>query len=278
MPILLLHAGCGDGDGDALPSSGELLAMTYNVAGLPEGLSGSHPKVNTPLISPLLNGYELVLVQEDFWYHAPLSADAEHAHRSEPSREVPDWLDMGDGLNRFSDSAITEFTRVPWIECFGTTDNGSDCATPKGFSAALHELGPGAKVLIYNLHMDASGDEGSQQARQAQVEQLIGDIEARAGAAALIVAGDTNLKQWKTERALDGPVLERLLAGAGLSDACRHVGCPEETHDRILFRASDDLALEAVSWSRPTEFKDGAGEDLSDHVPVVVRLEWRALR
>src|SRR6185503_16774088 len=43
------------------PTSGEFLALSYNVAGLPEGISGSHPATNTAIIAPLLNDYDLVL-------------------------------------------------------------------------------------------------------------------------------------------------------------------------------------------------------------------------
>ena len=53
---LLLLAACGTDGGDTLPQ-GEQLILVYNVAGLPEGLSGSHPEVNSPLISPKLNAY-----------------------------------------------------------------------------------------------------------------------------------------------------------------------------------------------------------------------------
>jgi hypothetical protein len=41
----------------------ELSVLTYNVAGLPAEVSGSDPVANHPQISPLLNGYDLVLVQ-----------------------------------------------------------------------------------------------------------------------------------------------------------------------------------------------------------------------
>ena len=45
-------------------STGEISVLAYNVAGLPEGISGSHPKVNTPLIAPKLNDFDIVLMQE----------------------------------------------------------------------------------------------------------------------------------------------------------------------------------------------------------------------
>ena len=94
VTILLLSVaahGCGD-DTD----QGEFSVLTYNVAGLPEPLSGSSPSVNTPQISPMLNAYELVLVQEDFWYHHELIAEVDHPYRSRPMWEQPGLLRMGD--------------------------------------------------------------------------------------------------------------------------------------------------------------------------------------
>ena len=47
-------------------ASGTFLMLTYNVAVLPDSLSSSHPSEYTPQISPLLNAYDVVVVQEDF--------------------------------------------------------------------------------------------------------------------------------------------------------------------------------------------------------------------
>jgi hypothetical protein len=60
--------------------------LTYNVAGLPEGISASHPAKNTPLIGPLLNDYEIVEVQEDFAYHAQLIASSTHPYQTTPDQ------------------------------------------------------------------------------------------------------------------------------------------------------------------------------------------------
>ena len=80
--LCMIICNCGsdkDGRNDRQDSDqGEFLALTYNVAGLPEPLSGSQPSVNIPQISPLLNSYDLVLVQEDFWYHNELKAQINH--------------------------------------------------------------------------------------------------------------------------------------------------------------------------------------------------------
>ena len=61
----LLLGACGNQE-EAVVQSGSFTALTYNVAGLPEGISGSNPETNMQMISPLLNAYDLVLIQEDF--------------------------------------------------------------------------------------------------------------------------------------------------------------------------------------------------------------------
>ena len=52
------------GNGGGAPT--EFLALTYNVAGLPEPLTSSpNPLARMPIIGQLLNDYDLTLLQED---------------------------------------------------------------------------------------------------------------------------------------------------------------------------------------------------------------------
>lgn len=129
------------------PQQGEVLALTYNVAGLTEQVSGSQPATNSALISPLLNAYELVLLQEDWedpleqlgvtdrptgvplaYYHSEIVSEADHPHQSEPgthpygtdlSRAPSGPALISDGLNRLSDLPFGELTRVMWASCHG---------------------------------------------------------------------------------------------------------------------------------------------------------------
>jgi hypothetical protein len=53
------------------------------------------------------------------------------------------------------------------------------------------------------------------------------------------------------------------------------VGCPEpERIDRLFFRASDAVLLEALSWTRESAFIDEQGVDLSDHDALSARFAW----
>ena len=253
------------------PVVGEFRMLTYNVAGLPAWLSGSDPVVNIPLMSPLLNAYDLVLVQEDFWYHSELTADITHVHRSEPAVANPTLTDMGDGLNRFSNLAFDPVTRVTWEQCNGLVDCGSDCMTEKGFSVARVYLAEGVSLNVYNIHMDASDCDADFEAREVQRQQLVADIAARSAGEAVIVTGDTNLK---IKRPRDVVMLDQLLADTGFEIACRVLLCADETHDRVMFRSSPELTLTPTSWDHPAEFVDADGNDLSDHKPVMVQFSW----
>lgn len=257
-------AGAADAAADAEPVSFEVLA--YNVAGLPEGVSGSSPLKNTPLISPRLNAFDLVLVQEDFTYHAALVASATHPYQS----DTVTLQNQSDGLNTLSVFPFSAFTRSSWAHCNGVFDQGSDCLTKKGFTRAALDLGNGRTVDVYDVHFDAGRSDADYAARAKQVEQLSGAIAAQSAGHAVLVAGDTNMKLG------DEPVFAELLASAGLACACRTLGCPEpERIDRILFRSGGGVTLEPHDWVVEHSFVDEAGAPLSDHAPVSVRFEAR---
>jgi len=270
--LALLTCACGariDARAFGMPSmpgdtgettAGELRLLTYNVAGLLDPISGSQPSVNHPLISPKLNDHELVLMQEDFFYHQALAQEAEHPFQSQPDEAWQPWR-PGDGLNRFSRYAPADHVRAAWTDCNGVLDQANDCLTDKGYSVSFTELAQGIYVDVYNLHMDAGGDAGDISARAAQIDQLLDVIAGRSANRSLIVAGDTNLA---AHREADQRNLQRLLDGAGLVDACAALECGDDRIDRVLLRSSTQL-----------EFEDSLGAPLSDHDPIAVRLAWR---
>ncbi len=248
--------------------SGSFSLLTYNVAGLPQGLSGSNPTVNIPQISPLLNSYDMVLVQEDFAYNTLLTQDAYHPYQSITSQ--PSTALGPDGLNRFADFSFSGFYREKWMFCFGTFSNANDCLSEKGFSFATHLIAPGVEIDVYNLHADAGGAPGDVQARTDQFAQLATYILAQSANRAILVAGDTNLGGFDPD---DEPVLVDFMQVCGLTDSARHLGMQEKI-DRVLFRSGDHVLLEAVFWRIADEFVDAAGNDLSDHNGIHVDIDW----
>jgi endonuclease/exonuclease/phosphatase (EEP) superfamily protein YafD len=298
--------GGGGGGGDA---RGSFDVLTYNVAGLPQEISTENPREHIPLISPLLNDYDVVLTQEDFdwWmpildqldfvhYHERLRAEATHEHRSaqHPGPEAVGidpaarGMFVGDGNGVLSRLPFTGNTRVPWTGCFGgadTADGGAgDCLAMKGFAMVTMTLPSGALVDLYTLHAEAGGTAEDQRLQGEDFAQLADFIAATSAGRAVILGGDTNLHTDGThpdaEGQADTVIWQEFLAATGLTDACTATACPDTgSIDKIAYRSGDGVRLTATSHTMPrARFTAPDGEALSDHPPVVVEFTWRGRR
>jgi endonuclease/exonuclease/phosphatase family metal-dependent hydrolase len=272
-------------DLDADATSGQFVALTYNVAGLPEIISRSRPSTYMPLIGERLSGYDLVLLQETWQtpnpnpasplrcYHEMLVEAATHPYKT-PSAPQPFGDDLrrpsallADGLNVFSKKPLEQTTRQPWDTC---VDTFNDCRALKGFSMTPMQLARDLTVHVYNLHMEAGWTDEDDAARAAAIDQLLAFIEEHSRGEALIVGGDFNLRDRKHSTALLG----KLRGRAGLLDACVRCERPGNV-DKLLYRGSDRIQLDAKSWKLETEvFKSKDGDALSDHSPLAVRFKW----
>lgn len=271
----------------AAPVTGTFSVLTYNIAGLPEPLSGSRPAKNTKEISKRINTYDVVNVQEDFAYHADLLAHDEHAYRTRPS--VPPWVPVpgvpfSDGLNTLSDFRIRKLDRVAWDRC-----TNADCLTPKGFTYLRLELPGGRSLDLYNAHMNAgSGTEEMLRVRRDNVRQLSHYIAKHSAGRAVIVTGDTNSRYTRS-----GDAVRELRDGNGLTDAwvqlvrggstpgidddaptCKDsTGC--ELLDKVFYRSGPGVTLEATRYGNEyARFLDAKGEPLSDHNPPAVTFAF----
>ena len=285
--------------GDA-PTSGEFTALTYNVAGLPEGLSSSQPATNTPFISPLLNDYDLALVQEDWLtpdpnptgtrvFHDLLALSAQHLFQTVPApcpiganAARPSAI-LSDGLNGFSRFAFGDLTRVMWDGCFGAllgNDGGAaDCGATKGFSVAAHTFAPGVEVDVYNLHGEAGGTATDQKLQEDDYRQLAAFINDSSRGHAIILGGDTNLHTESTNP--DAAIWQTFLADTGLRDVCQSVECGSDRTkiDKFAFRSSDAVTLAPQSHRfERDKFVRPDGMRLSDHDALAVRYRWTKSR
>jgi len=265
----------------------EVELLTYNVAGLPDALSGSEPLTNTPLIGPLLNAYDVVLVQESWLtpdgvdegsqtYHQILLDLASHQYESEslaaPLGSDPDRPSalLSDGLNRFSDYPFTSVERQRWLTC-GIAS--ADCLSLKGFSMATTTFAEGIEVDVYNLHLDAGREDFG--IRAENVAELTAHILENSAGRAVIVGGDFNLH---LDRDPDADQFASLLADAGLTDVCTELGCDQPNRiDKVLYRSGDGVTISALEWRNDSAiFTRDDGEPLSDHDPVAVQLSLTA--
>lgn len=298
----------GGGDGDAGPQ-GEFSVLTYDVAGLPaEDATTATPQDHIPLISPLLNGYDIVMTQNDYdWfvpemqdrdvvnYHARLRADTTHPFRSVPHpgpiivgvdpNARPD-LQMGDGLgflSRFpfvSRHPLEDVARVAWPDCHegadATEEGAGDCQLLRGFAAATITLDNEATVDVYTLQTEVGETEEDQRLQAEDMDMLATHIEQHSGDRAVVLGGATNLHT--SEGHPDAEIWNRFLERTGLTDTCAALSCEAaDAVDKVAFRSGDRVELTPTSHAFPRNiFVDSQGEDLSYRPPVAVQFQWQA--
>ncbi|MFJ7966237.1 jacalin-like lectin [Streptomyces sp. NPDC096324] len=271
--------------------SGTFNVLSYNVAGLPEGISSAPtPRQSaTTAIGGLIAPYDIVHVEEDFNYHAALyAADTAHAYRTPTSGGAG----IGSGLNTLSKIAYDtdDFERVGWNSC--QLDSG-DCLTPKGFTFTRERLADGVYVDFYNVHTNAGTTAGDLASRADNLAQLTAFINSRSAGNAVVVMGDTNTRYTRS-----GDTIAEFAAANGLADAwvqlvrggtapakgsdalvCDQSGTtvPDtcEVVDKILYRGSKSVALNATSYhNEHTRFLTSDGLMLSDHDPITASFTW----
>lgn len=261
---------------------GSFSVLTYNVAGLPEPLSGSEPAKNTPLISPRLAPYDVVHVQEDFNYHDKLYGGDNHPYRTKHSGPAG----FGSGLNTLSNFPFDEFHRVKWENC---NFSSADCLTPKGFTFMRVRLAEGVSVDFYNVHADAGDKSGDRKVRAKNYAQLTRYIQSHSAGNAVVVMGDMNSRY-----TTNGETIHEFAADNGLTDAWVELeaggtapppGSPPptcevdlndcESIDKVLYRSSDQVTLTASYYrNERAAFLRDDGERLSDHDPITVGFGW----
>lgn len=252
------------------PPHGQLTVVTYNVAGLPEGLSEANPVANLPIIGNLLNKFDVALVQEDFAYPELLRQRLRLAYRSAPFVRG-EAMHFGDGLSLFSKLPLGAVVRAPWSSCHGVVDAYFDCLTPKGLAYSTLQVGQRATVDVYDVHLDAGRSPEDVAARGAQLWQLVSTIKRVDSERALLLGGDFNLT------AEELPQFRAVMREVGLADACDELRCPDASRiDRVLYRSGAGLTIKPRAWRLGTGFTDARGRALSDHEPVVVAFAWSA--
>ncbi|CAM03505.1 endonuclease [Saccharopolyspora erythraea] len=264
---------------------GEFTVLTYNVAGLPEPLSGSDPANNTPVIGERVRPYDVVHVQEDFNYHDALYEADDHPHRTPTSGGVP----FGSGLNTLSDFPLHGLDRVTWSQCW---INEADCLTPKGFTFTRVEVAPGVEVDFYNLHADAGDAPLDQAARRSNLIQVSDHMAEHSAGRAVVVMGDTNSRYTSS-----GDIVREFAQRNGLEDVWVRLvrggvppavgepapGCDDETADqcevvdKIFYRGGAGVSLDATSYrNERSGFRTQSGAPLSDHDPLSAGFRWSA--
>lgn len=266
-----------------LPNEGEISVLTYNVAGLPQGInSDQFPLKHTHLISPLLNNYDVVNVQEDFAYHDSLYKYITLPYKSDFVANRT----FGDGLNTVSKIPILDFTRTEWKKC-----NGTDCLTPKGFSFCRLRFNKNVSVDLYNVHCNAGSDNADYAARRKNIEQLCEYINTYSADKAIILMGDFNCRYTRIEdniRKIDSLGFKNvwieltrngvapLQNGNSLTDCSTNTTSPTcEVVDKIYYRSNNQITLTPTFYQLDNAlFYDVDSLPLSDHYPMNAKFSY----
>jgi endonuclease/exonuclease/phosphatase family metal-dependent hydrolase len=264
------------GSGGPGDTSGELTFLCYNVHGLPSVVTGDDTPGRMSAIAPLLNDFDVVALQEDF-------APENHATLVNASTLMDsDWFDAkvdpgrvyGAGLSLFSNPLQIETQQTHYTECNGIFDGANDCLSSKGFQMVRLQVGAGAEIDVYNTHLDAGGGSGDDDARAAQVDQLLASLNTTSAGRAVVVMGDMNLEEDDPDEA---PTLFHLIDDGTLLDSCDTMTCNEPGRiERIMFRGSDTVSLTVQSWTNEPAFENG-GSPLSDHPAISATFAWATL-
>lgn len=266
-----------------LPNEGEISVLTYNVAGLPQGInSDQFPEKHMHLVSPLLNNYDIVNVQEDFAYH-----DSLYKYITLPYKTtyVANRA-FGDGLNTVSKIPILDFARTEWNNCSGT-----DCLTPKGFSYSRLRFNKNVFVDLYNVHCNAGSGNADFAARRKNIDQLCDYIRTNSANNAVIVMGDFNCRYTRLQdniRQIDSLGFKNvwieltrnniapLQDGNSLMDCSPNATNPTcEAVDKIFYRSSNQITLTATYYQLDNPlFYDTDSMQLSDHKPMNAKFNY----
>ncbi|GHE33347.1 endonuclease/exonuclease/phosphatase family protein [Sphingobacterium griseoflavum] len=275
--------------GEGSCREGELNLLTYNIAGLPELLSGAKsPRASSMVeIGVRMAAYDIINVQEDFHYHKELYRGAnKHPYRTAHQDRLP----YGDGLNTLSRYPILFTKRVAWLDC-----SGADCLAAKGFSLSRIMVAQGVTVDVYNVHANSEDNPRATLARRNNMKQLAKYIAENSDQQALLLMGDFNAHYAAAWDKLHDFVLKNRLTDAwvvtkregrtppvvndftppdklGLTDSC-------ESIDKIFFRNSAYLAFTPCSYKIQKQyFSNRYGQPLSDHCAVSLSMKWKRLK
>jgi endonuclease/exonuclease/phosphatase family metal-dependent hydrolase len=238
--------------------------LSYNVHGLPSLFVDDDPAARMPRISTLLNAYDVALLQEDWSWSEALDAAATHPLKQRtPFRS---------GLASLARAKLVAASSESLGACAGWLGGANDCLADKGFLRLRLELGDGARVDFWNLHLDAGGDEADRVARATQLERLAARVRAHSTDAAVVIAGDFNLPE---SEPADRALLERFRAELALVEGGARAA-PDgrfaaKRIDFILYRSGAGVALAPLDVGEAREFADGA-TPLSDHPALYARF------
>lgn len=261
-----------------------LSVLTYNIQARPF-LDDTVGKFDA--VGPLLDAFDIVAIQECFKDHRRLWANTTHPVRVYDGVRT-DWY-------RVASSGLTTLARFPLretiVEKFRQPEGvrflfraKRDGLVSKAIMLTRLDLGRGIVLDFYNLHLEAGGDEASNEARRLQTKQLINTVRTHSPPLHLVIlAGDFNMRPGPNQTRLNKTyppslngldrsqlfsAIERELKLTNAGTNAR--GTPPDLIDHILYRSGTYHQLIAMGWRHDTKtFVTPSNQPWSDHDPVV---------
>ena len=319
--MLATALACGSLTASAQEDGEQFTLATLNVDGLPQKmlvlkLNPDGPcDTGTARIGKYLQkkGYDLVMMQEDFSYHGVLAVWLEDDYKLD---EWSGTLELGMNIDflhlqnhRFAcdglmacwknDLQVTPAARTPWTHNFGKFSHANDEIVTKGFRRYDVTLRGGERIVVYNMHMDATLDEDEAEqngekdrlARTAQIIQLREDVMQNLDSRPVIITGDLNCLYGRDElkqelidainesgRATAADVwVELQQGGVYPTEPATETASGEETLDKIIYiNPVMGTQIEPVAFSTDREGYLHDGKPLGDHWPVAATFQISA--
>ena len=294
---------------------------TLNVDGLPQKLlmiklnPDGPGEVGTARIGKYLTkkGYDLVMMQEDFNYHGVLSVWLEDNYKMDQwsgdigvldENHKADFLHLQnhrfecDGLMACwkNDLQVTPVARTAWKQNFGKFAHASDEMITKGFRRYDVTLRGGERIMVYNMHMDATDNQDEaegkgakdHEARMAQWAQLKEDVLQNLDSRPIIITGDVNSLYGRDDvkhefidainesgRGTASDVwVELLRNGVYPTENSTEATTKDETLDKIIYiNPVIGTSIQPVTISIDREGYLYEGKPLGDHYPVAATFK-----
>jgi endonuclease/exonuclease/phosphatase family metal-dependent hydrolase len=275
--------GLPPGDSGGEKTATEFTLLSYNVQARP-WLDDAGEKL--PKIAPLLDGYDVVALQECFQQHRLVWAGTSHPNKVHFGRLAHPFKLAGPGLALLSrlpvGAVVTEhFTRNGELQ---------NRVASKGIALVRVHAG-GWVVDVYNTHMEAGGRPEAQPARMAQALQVVDFVTRHSPPAhGVVLCGDFNMMPLRPEKAPEDyrpghfdnledlagrtAAFQAMFEGLGLRDASDELfGPTRDDIERFLFRAPEGGVMTPLSLEQDTNrFRRADGSSLSDGSPYIARF------
>ena len=278
---------------DGLPKTISIFGFTININN--DGLEEEGAIAIGKYIAN--SNIDVFALSEDFNFHPSLAAQINDEYTFGTYRGGISTSNLSgtkvntDGLEFLAKAPFTfsDETCTPWNKTYGYTTNGSDELIKKGYRYYVVDLGDGAYVDFYILHMDAETDPQDNEARASQWEQLRDDILSKSTNRPVIVMGDTNSRYTRDDilGLFINPIestgnyevkdawIEHCKNGKypNLGDDALMVGQlgyrEGEVVDKVLYLNPKNNGLNIQSL----DFDVDAAFDKSDHKPIIVTMK-----